>query len=323
MIGPDGTPGFDLWVGGGLSTNPKFAQRLGVFVEPDEVAEVWAGVTAVFRDYGYRRSRNHARLKFLIADWGPSGSARCWRRSTSAAPLPDGPAPERVARASRPRRASTEQVDGSRGRRRDAVGPHLRHRSCADRRAWPTRYGPGRESASPRSRAGRPGRPAGPDRRAGRRSWRPRACRCARAVPARHDGLHRDRVLQARDRRDQGAGRRSPASWSGGCRTSTRRSRINVNGCPNSCARFQVADIGFKGRSRAGPTARTSRPSRCTSAGTWAPRPRSVASSAASRSRRTAPRTTSSGCCGATWSAASPRRASPRTRPGPTRRGCQ
>jgi sulfite reductase (ferredoxin) len=22
---------------------------------------------------------------------------------------------------------------------------------------------------------------------------------------------------------------------------------INVNGCPNSCARFQVADIGFKG----------------------------------------------------------------------------
>ena len=22
---------------------------------------------------------------------------------------------------------------------------------------------------------------------------------------------------------------------------------INVNGCPNSCARFQTADIGFKG----------------------------------------------------------------------------
>jgi sulfite reductase (ferredoxin) len=29
---------------------------------------------------------------------------------------------------------------------------------------------------------------------------------------------------------------------------------INVNGCPNSCARFQVADIGFKGMVQKGPT---------------------------------------------------------------------
>jgi sulfite reductase (ferredoxin) len=28
---------------------------------------------------------------------------------------------------------------------------------------------------------------------------------------------------------------------------------INVNGCPNSCARFQVADIGFKGVVQKGP----------------------------------------------------------------------
>src|SRR5581483_938936 len=28
---------------------------------------------------------------------------------------------------------------------------------------------------------------------------------------------------------------------------------INVNGCPNSCARFQVADIGFKGMVQKGP----------------------------------------------------------------------
>src|SRR5579875_431069 len=44
VIGADGTPGFDLWVGGGLSTNPRFAERLGAFVRPDEVNEVWAGV---------------------------------------------------------------------------------------------------------------------------------------------------------------------------------------------------------------------------------------------------------------------------------------
>jgi sulfite reductase (ferredoxin) len=28
---------------------------------------------------------------------------------------------------------------------------------------------------------------------------------------------------------------------------------VNVNGCPNSCARFQVADIGFKGMVQKGP----------------------------------------------------------------------
>ncbi len=29
VIGPDGEPGYDLWVGGGLSTNPMIAKRLG------------------------------------------------------------------------------------------------------------------------------------------------------------------------------------------------------------------------------------------------------------------------------------------------------
>jgi sulfite reductase (ferredoxin) len=28
---------------------------------------------------------------------------------------------------------------------------------------------------------------------------------------------------------------------------------ININGCPNSCARFQVADLGFKGMVQKGP----------------------------------------------------------------------
>ena len=63
-------PGYDLQVGGGLSTNPMFAQRLGAFVERERVPEVWAGVTSLFREYGYRRSRNHARMKFLVKDWG-------------------------------------------------------------------------------------------------------------------------------------------------------------------------------------------------------------------------------------------------------------
>ena len=69
-VHPEHGPGFDLWVGGGLSTNPMLAQKVGVWIPVDEVADVWEGVASVFRDYGYRRLRSRARLKFLVADWG-------------------------------------------------------------------------------------------------------------------------------------------------------------------------------------------------------------------------------------------------------------
>jgi sulfite reductase (ferredoxin) len=49
---PERGVGYDLQVGGGLSTNPMFAVRLGAFVEPDRVPEVWAGVATLFREYG-------------------------------------------------------------------------------------------------------------------------------------------------------------------------------------------------------------------------------------------------------------------------------
>ncbi len=69
-VHPELGPGFDLWVGGGLSTNPMLAQKLGVWIPLDEVADAWEGVASIFRDYGYRRLRSRARLKFLVADWG-------------------------------------------------------------------------------------------------------------------------------------------------------------------------------------------------------------------------------------------------------------
>jgi sulfite reductase (ferredoxin) len=69
-VHPERGVGFDVWVGGGLSTNPQLAKSLGVWVPLDEVADVWRGVISVFRDYGYRRLRARARLKFLVADWG-------------------------------------------------------------------------------------------------------------------------------------------------------------------------------------------------------------------------------------------------------------
>jgi sulfite reductase (ferredoxin) len=67
---PEHGVGFDVWVGGGLSTNPRLASSLGVWIPLAEVPDVWHGVISIFRDYGYRRLRSRARLKFLVADWG-------------------------------------------------------------------------------------------------------------------------------------------------------------------------------------------------------------------------------------------------------------
>jgi sulfite reductase (ferredoxin) len=93
VVHPEHGPGFDLWVGGGLSTNPKIAQRLGVWVPLDEIPEVWAGVIAIFRDYGYRRLRHRARIKFLVADWGAAEFRRVLEDEYLRRPLVDGPAP--------------------------------------------------------------------------------------------------------------------------------------------------------------------------------------------------------------------------------------
>ncbi|MEF3403675.1 nitrite/sulfite reductase [Agromyces sp. CCNWLW203] len=84
--------GYDLWVGGGLSTSPRLAERLGVFVAPELVADAWHGVAQIFRDYGYRRLRNKARLKFLLADWGTEKFRQVLETEYLDAPLPDGPA---------------------------------------------------------------------------------------------------------------------------------------------------------------------------------------------------------------------------------------
>lgn len=84
--------GYDIWVGGALSVVPRLGERLGAFVAPERVAEVWHGVTQIFRDYGYRRLRNKARLKFLLADWGVERFREVLETEYLDAPLPDGPA---------------------------------------------------------------------------------------------------------------------------------------------------------------------------------------------------------------------------------------
>ncbi|MEU4194103.1 nitrite/sulfite reductase [Kribbella sp. NPDC026611] len=94
VVHPEHGPGFDLWVGGGLSTNPMLAQRLGTWIPRDEVAEAWWGVTSIFRDYGYRRLRTRARLKFLLADWGVEKFREVLEEKYLKRKLIDGPAPE-------------------------------------------------------------------------------------------------------------------------------------------------------------------------------------------------------------------------------------
>lgn len=86
-------PGLDIWVGGGLSTNPMLAQRLGAWVPLDEVPDVWEGVVRIFRDYGYRRLRSKARLKFLVKDWGVEKFREILETEYLKRPLIDGPAP--------------------------------------------------------------------------------------------------------------------------------------------------------------------------------------------------------------------------------------
>jgi sulfite reductase (ferredoxin) len=93
---PEHGPGLDLWVGGGLSTNPMLAQRLGAWVPLDEVPDVWEAVVSLFRDYGYRRLRAKARLKFLVKDWGVDKFREVLETEYLKRPLIDGPAPDPV-----------------------------------------------------------------------------------------------------------------------------------------------------------------------------------------------------------------------------------
>ncbi|MFF1837292.1 nitrite/sulfite reductase [Streptomyces sp. NPDC058231] len=112
VVHPEHGPGFDVWVGGGLSTNPRLAERLGAWVPLDEVPDVWAGVVGIFRDYGYRRLRTRARLKFLMADWGPAKFRQVLEDEYLERPLLDGPAPEQPSSRWRDHVGVHQQQDG-------------------------------------------------------------------------------------------------------------------------------------------------------------------------------------------------------------------
>ena len=247
MHSPDGTPGFDLWVGGGLGPNPHFAKRLGAFVAPEQVPDVWGAITGTFRDYGYRRSRNRARLKFLVADWGPEKFREVMQEKYLGFALPDTEAPPAADPGQRDHIGVFEQRDG---RLYVGFAPKAGRIYGHQLRAVANlaqRFGSGRIRTTTQQKM--VVLDASPDR-------------VEELVQALEDEDLRVRPS---------AFRRGTMACTGieFCKLALAETkmraqwlyqeleerlpdfdeeiRINVNGCPNSCARFQVADIGLMG----------------------------------------------------------------------------
>ncbi|MEU4676791.1 nitrite/sulfite reductase [Micromonospora sp. NPDC023737] len=252
---PEHGPGFDLWVGGGLSTNPMLAQRLGVWVPLAEVPDVWAGVVGIFRDYGYRRLRNRARLKFLVADWGVARFREVLEKEYLGRTLLDGPAPELPEKPI------------------DHIGVHTQRDGLSYVGAAPI---VGRVSGGQLARLADVVESHGSDRV---RLTPYQKLLVLDVAPDRAESLVaalRQIGLEAR-----------PSAWRRGTMACTgieycklaivetkargeelvtrleERLRdfdadisIHLNGCPNACARTQVADIGLKGQLVVGPDGR-------------------------------------------------------------------
>ena len=67
-----GRKGFAVSVGGGLSSTPRLARSLGVFVPAARAVEILRAILDVWRlTTEYRISRVKARLKFMVDDYGP------------------------------------------------------------------------------------------------------------------------------------------------------------------------------------------------------------------------------------------------------------
>src|SRR3954449_4957246 len=70
----EGREGYGVLVGGGLSSVPRIARDLGVFVPKEDANEILGAVTSVWsEDLKYRMSRVKARLKFMVDDIGAEG----------------------------------------------------------------------------------------------------------------------------------------------------------------------------------------------------------------------------------------------------------
>jgi sulfite reductase (ferredoxin) len=247
VVHPQHGPGFDLWVGGGLSTNPRLAERLGVWVPLEEIPDVWEGVVGIFRDYGYRRLRNRARLKFLLADWGVARFREVLEKEYLGRALVDGPPPELpekpidhigvhkqvdgrnyvgaapvVGRTSGTQLAELAELVAAHGSDRVRLTPYqkLLVLDVADDQVEPLVAG---------LRAiGLEARPS---------AWRRGTMACT--------GIEYCKlaIVETKARGEELVARLEQRLKDFDTDIS-----IHINGCPNACARTQVADIGLKGQ---------------------------------------------------------------------------
>jgi ferredoxin-nitrite reductase len=69
----DGTLGFNLRVGGGLSDGPRMASDIDVFVRPEDAVEITRSIAQVFGELGNRENRWTARMRYLVQELGSEG----------------------------------------------------------------------------------------------------------------------------------------------------------------------------------------------------------------------------------------------------------
>ncbi len=86
----DGTLGFNLRVGGGLSDGPRMASDIDVFVRPEEAVEITRGIAQVFGELGDRENRWTARMRYLVQELGPEGFREELEKRTSFELTPAG-----------------------------------------------------------------------------------------------------------------------------------------------------------------------------------------------------------------------------------------
>jgi len=69
----DGTLGFNVLVGGGLSDGPRMASDIDVFVRPDQAVELTRAIAQLFGELGDRENRWTCRMRYLVQELGPEG----------------------------------------------------------------------------------------------------------------------------------------------------------------------------------------------------------------------------------------------------------
>lgn len=67
----DGTLGFNLLVGGGLSDGPRMASDIDVFVPKEATVEVTRAIAQLYGELGNRENRGICRMRYLVQELGP------------------------------------------------------------------------------------------------------------------------------------------------------------------------------------------------------------------------------------------------------------